>query len=201
MKHQFILGENQEPLFAVIPYCEYKQVFAPKEHTVQDSEQPKHIPLSIRLPNGGPGAVIDLPRFVDYWCRKGILSMPINQRAKPFHDFESRERFSVEAMVRMCFVPVSYRNTMQVVTEVTDQLVETGLFRLVKLDSAKMVNGEVFIRSKAIVTNEDQRLDIEKYKRAVKCLEIVEEAAVQFVAANEPIMPISDDWWLKNSQL
>ncbi len=110
MNHQFILGENQEPLFAVIPYSEYKRVFAPKEQAVQESEQPKQIPLSIRLPNGGPDAAIDLPRFVDYWCRKGILSMPINQRAKPFKDFESRERFSVEAMVRMCFVPASYRN-------------------------------------------------------------------------------------------
>jgi hypothetical protein len=201
MNHQFILGGNQEALFAVIPYCEYKLVFAPKEHVVQESEKPQHIPLSIRLPNGGPSAAIDLPRFVDYWCRKGILSMPINQRAKPFKDFESRERFSIEAMVRMCFVPESYRNTMQVITEVTDQLMETGLFRLVKFDSARMVNGEIFVRSKALVTSEDERLDIEKYKRAVKCLEIVEDAAVQFVAANEHIKPISDDWWLKNPQL
>lgn len=198
MNHQFILGENQEPLFAVIPFSEYTRVFAPKEQAVQESKQPKHIPLSIRLPNGGPDAAIDLPRFVDYWCRKGILSMPINQRAKPFKDFESRERFSVEAMVRLCFVPESYRNTMQVITEVTDQLVETGLFRLVKFDSARMVNGEIFVRSKALVTDEDERLNIEKYKRAVKCLEIVEDAAVQFVAANKPIQPISDNWWLHN---
>lgn len=83
MNHQFILGGNQEALFAVIPYCEYKQVFAPKEHVVQESEKPQHIPLSIRLPNGGPSAAIDLPRFVDYWCRKGILSMPINSVPSP----------------------------------------------------------------------------------------------------------------------
>lgn len=198
MNHQFILGENQEPLFAIIPYSEYKRVFAPKEQAVQESEEPKHIPLSIRLPNGGPDAAINLPCFVDYWCRKGILSMPINQRAKPFKDFESRERFSVEAMVRMCFVPESYRNTMQVITEVTDQLVATGLFRLVKFDSARMVNGEIFVRSEALVTEADERLDIEKYTRAVKCLEIVEDAAVQFVAENQPIKPISDNWWLQN---
>lgn len=197
MNHQFILGENQEPLFAVIPYSEYKQVFTPKEQAVRESGKPKQIPLAIRLPNGGPDAAINLPRFVDYWCRKGILSMPINQRAKPFKDFESRERFSVEAMVRMCFVPKSYRNTMQVITEVTEQLVATGLFRLVKFDSARMVNGEIFVRSKALVTEADERLDIEKYARAVKCLEIVEDAAVEFVTANQPINPISDNWWIQ----
>ncbi|SEI41647.1 hypothetical protein SAMN04244572_00112 [Azotobacter beijerinckii] len=195
MNHQFILGENQEPLFAVIPYNEYMRVFASKEQTVRESETPKGIPLSIRLPNGGPGAAINLPRFVEYWSRKGILSMPINQRAKPFKDFESRERLSVEALVRMCFVSESYRNTMQVVTEVTDQLVATGLFQLVKFDSARMRDGELFVRSAALITDEDERLDIEKYSRAVKCLEIVKNAASQFIAANKPVDPIRDDWW------
>ena len=80
---------------------------------------------------------------------------------------------------------------------VADQLIATGLFRLVKFDSARMVNGEIFVRSEALVTDEDEHLDIEKYTRAVKCLEIVEDAAVQFVAAHAPIKPISDNWWLQ----
>lgn len=194
MSHQFILGQDQEPLFAVIPYDEYKRVFAPKSHSVAEPEVKEGIPLSIRLPNGGPNAAIDLPRFVDYWCRNGILSMPISQRAKPLKDFERRERFSVEAMVRMCFVSESYRNTMQVTTEVTDELIATGLFRLVKFDSARMIEGHIFDRSKALVTNEHEFLDFEKYSRAVKCLEIIAESAGKYCAEHKPANPIPNNW-------
>lgn len=195
MNHQFILGEDQEPLFAVIPYSEYTRVFAPKEQAIKDLESPKGIPLSIRLPNGGSKAAIDLSQFVEYWCRNGILSMPINQRAKPLKDFEYRERFSIEAMVRVCFVPESYRNTMQMTKEVTDKLVATGLFREVKFDSARLQSdGEIFRRSEALVTEEHAHLDFAKYSRAVKCLEIVEDVAIQFMKENKPRAPISDRW-------
>ncbi|RJG12915.1 hypothetical protein D3879_06440 [Pseudomonas cavernicola] len=175
-------------------YDEYKRVFPTEGQPVAKTEIKEGIPLSIRLPNGGPNATIDLPSFVDYWCRKGILSMPISQRAKPFKDFEPRERFSVEALVRVSFISESYRNTMQVTTEVAQELIATGLFKLVKFDSARMKDGYPFVRSEALVKEEHAVLDIEKYSRAVKCLEIVEDVAVQYVKEHKPSKPISDNW-------
>lgn len=195
MNHQFILDENQDPIFAIIPYGEYTKLFIPAVQVVE-AELSQEIPLTIRLPNAGAGAAIDLPRFVDYWVRNGILSMPINQRAKAFKEFTGREKFTVEALVRACFVPESYRNTMQMVGEVTSQIVATGLFREVKFDRAQFKEGYPFVRSQALITDEDKAINTERYSRAVKCLEIVENNAVDFCKAH-PIQPaerIQSDW-------
>lgn len=195
MNHQFILDENQDPIFAIIPYCEYTKLFIPAVQ-VGEAELSQEIPLTIRLPNAGAGAAIDLPRFVDYWVRNGILSMPINQRAKAFKEFTGREKFTVEALVRACFVPESYRNTMQMVGEVTSQIVATGLFREVKFDCAQFKEGYPFVRSQALINDEDKVINTERYSRAVKCLEIVENKAVDFCKAH-PIQPaerIQSDW-------
>lgn len=197
MPTQFILDENKTPLFAVIPYHEYVKLVPQQIEKMADPEPKpaKNAPLSIRLPNAGATAAIDLHSFVDYWARKGLLAMPINQRAKPFKEFIGRERFTVEALVRACFVPESYRNTMQMVNDVTNAIVATGLFREVKFDSAQLKDDSPFVREKALITESDQTLNIERYSRAVKCLEIVEDNVLEFLKTHgKPVNPIPDDW-------
>lgn len=190
MTHQFILGANQEPLFAIIPYAEYQRFIGTQSVIVAPTRAAGEITRSIRLPNGGPSAAIDLPSFVDYWCRKGILCMPISQRAKPLREFESRERFSVEAMVRMCFVSESYRNTMQVTTEVAGELIATGLFRLVKLDRAQMQEGYSY---EGQGSGSGTR-GLEAFSRSVKCLEFIVEAAEKYLRENPMTNPPLENW-------
>lgn len=173
--HQVIYDVNQNPVFVVIPYDdEYKRAFG-IESLQADMSAAHEIPLRISLPNAGAGAAIDLPRFVEYWVRCGIQSLPINKRAKPLRDFEGRERFSLEALIRTCFITEPYRNTMQAVNEVTDQLIDTGLFREVRFNQAQLLPGRIFEREQAILLAE-----IQPYSRTVNCLEIVYEKAAEF---------------------
>ncbi|WP_247842260.1 hypothetical protein [Pseudomonas sp. MWU12-3103b] len=182
LKHQFILGEDGQPIFAVIPYAEYADVFgAARAEPTGHVDHP--IPLSIPLPNAGASAAIDLPRFVEYWVRCGIQSLPINKRAKPFHEFEGRELFSLEALIRTCFISESYRNTMQAVNEVTDKLVDTGLFREVRFNQARLLPGQIFQREQAIL-----EAQILPYSRSVNCLEIVYDKAKEY-CKQHPVAP------------
>jgi hypothetical protein len=173
--HQVIYDANKKPLFVVIPYDdEYKRAFG-IEPSLNTLSATHGIPLTITLPNAGAGATIDLPRFVEYWVRCGIQSLPINKRAKPLREFEGRERFSLEALIRTCFINEPYRNTMQAVNEVTDQLISTGLFREVRFNQAQLMPGIIFDREQAIL-----QAAIQPYSRTVNCLEIVYEKAVEF---------------------
>ncbi|EJN17246.1 hypothetical protein PMI36_05580 [Pseudomonas sp. GM79] len=173
--HQVIYDANKKPLFVVIPYDdEYKRAFG-IEPSLAAMSSDYEIPLTITLPNAGAGATIDLPRFVEYWVRCGIQSLPINKRAKPLREFEGRERFSLEALIRTCFITEPYRNTMQAVNEVTDQLINTGLFREVRFNQAQLLPGKIFDREQAIL-----QAEIQPYSRTVNCLEIVYEKAAEF---------------------
>lgn len=182
LKHQFILGEDGQPIFAVVPYAEYADVFG-TARAEQTGDADHQIPLSIPLPNAGASASIDLPRFVEYWVRCGIQSLPINKRAKPFHEFEGRELFSLEALIRTCFISESYRNTMQAVNEVTDQLVDTGLFREVRFNQARLMPDQIFQREQAIL-----EAQILPYSRSVNCLEIVYDKAKEY-CKQHPVAP------------
>lgn len=173
--HQVIYDVNQNPVFVVIPYDdEYKRAFG-VESSQTEMSAAHEIPLLITLPNAGAGAAIDLPRFVEYWVRCGIQSLPINKRVKPLREFEGRERFSLEALIRTCFITEPYRNTMQAVNEVTDQLIRTGLFREVRFNQAQLLPGRIFDREQAIL-----QAEIQPYSRTVNCLEIVYEKAAEF---------------------
>ncbi|KXK67899.1 hypothetical protein BC89_28615 [Pseudomonas monteilii] len=190
-KHQFILGEDGQPIFAVVPYPEYADLFGTaRAEPTGHADHP--IPLSIPLPNAGASAAIDLPRFVEYWVRCGIQSLPINKRAKPFHQFEGRELFSLEALIRTCFISESYRNTMQAVNEVTDQLVDTGLFREVRFNQARLLPGQIFQREQAIL-----EAQILPYSRSVNCLEIVYDKAKEYCKQHpvDPGQKIPSDWF------
>jgi hypothetical protein len=193
--HQFIFDEHQKPLFAIVPYDEYTQVFSDKSQPSADASA-HEIPLSISLPNAGANAAIDLPRFVEYWVRCGIQSLPINKRAKPLHEFEGRERFSLEALIRICFISPSYQNTMQAVNEVTDQLVQTGLFHEVRFNKAQLIPDQVFKREHAILN-----ASIQPYTRTVNCLEIDYPKAADF-CKKHPItaeMKIDSQWFNQRS--
>jgi len=182
--HQVIYDVNQNPVFVVVPYNdEYKRAFG-IESQHSDMRTTHEIPLVITLPNAGAGAVIDLPRFVEYWVRCGIQSLPVNKRAKPLRDFKGRERFSLEALIRTCFITEPYRNTMQAVNEVTDQLIGTGLFREVRFNQAQLRPDQNLDREQAIL-----QAEIQPYSRTVNCLEIVYEKAAEFCKQH----PVSAD--------
>ncbi|WP_440779449.1 hypothetical protein ACTACN_17190 [Pseudomonas syringae] len=192
-KAQFIYDDTQQPQYAILPFAEYKRLIGEDQSASPKASLLSNDGLSIRLPNGGPGAAIDLPRFVDYWARSGLLSMPINQRAKRFDQFEQFELFSLEPFIRGCFLSKdsSYKNTMQVTTEVIAALVETGMFKEVRFDKAQMKEGQLFDRAKALVKEED----LHKYSRTVKCLEIVESEVLKFLKAHPHKGPSINQYW------
>jgi hypothetical protein len=64
---------------------------------------------------------------------------------------------------------------MQAVNEVTDQLINTGLFREVRFNQAQLLPGKIFDREQAIL-----QAEIQPYSRTVNCLEIVYEKAAEF---------------------
>jgi hypothetical protein len=143
IKPQFITGKDGQPQFAVLPYEDYCNL-------VNASSDATHVaPRSlinadrtdITLPNGGPGAYIDLVRLADYFQRRGTcdlginqMDMAVNQRAQSLEKFPSDQRDTLDPFVRRHFLrPDSpYRNTMQVTTEVVDALVDTGMFKRIK---------------------------------------------------------------------
>ncbi|ORL69266.1 hypothetical protein B7H19_10040 [Pseudomonas putida] len=194
-KTQILYDENQHPLVAMVPYEEYIRLLNP----VQEPPAPVSLlskdRLSIKLPYGGNEAHIDLPRFVDYWARNGILSMPINQRAKSFSEFTKAEMYSVEALIRGKFLPKDspYINTMQANGDVIKALVETGMFEEVRYDSAWLVNGTIFSHDQARVREDE----VHKFSRTVKCLRILAEPVAEYMKQH-PVPPsarINDPWF------
>lgn len=131
---QFILNDQEKPVFAVLPYQAYldliKDKDIPEELTVASSLISSD-GLKIRLPYGGPGAEIDLIRLVDYCRRSATVSMSINARQQTLDKFSSNQMGSLEYLLRTQFLPKDspYKNTMQATSEVVDALEQTGIFR------------------------------------------------------------------------
>lgn len=131
MPPQFINAPDGTPLFVVLPYEEFKSMEKPATTTEASSSLLSPDGLSIRLPNGGPGATLDLVQFVDAWVRRGTVSMVINKRQQTYDKFPPEQLVnSLDPVLRRCFLPKDspYRDTMQATSEVVDALVETGLF-------------------------------------------------------------------------
>lgn len=134
-KVQFLLDQNGHPTFAVIPYEDYKQIEGALESSFPKS--PSLLSLDgtkISLPYGGPGTYLDLVQFVDFWDRRGILDMAVNQRAQTLDKFPPNQANTLDPIIRRIFLPAGspYKNTMQATSDVVDALVETGLFKKVK---------------------------------------------------------------------
>ncbi|WP_218276160.1 hypothetical protein, partial [Pseudomonas sp. MPR-R5B] len=136
---QFILNDQEKPVFAVLPYQAYldliKDKDIPEELTVASSLISSD-GLKIRLPYGGPGAEIDLIRLVDFCRRASIISMSINARQQTLDKFENNQLGSLEYLLRTQFLPKDspYKNTMQATSDVVDALEQTGIFRRSKRD-------------------------------------------------------------------
>jgi hypothetical protein len=136
IKPQFISDKDGKPQFAVLPYSDYLSLINASSDVIQ-------VPLpglisadrtKITLPNGGPGAHIDLIRLADYFDRRGTCDLAVNQRAQALEKFPSNQSDTLDPFVRRHFLAKGspYRNTMQVTTEVVDALVDTGMFRRIK---------------------------------------------------------------------
>lgn len=136
---QFILNDQEKPVFAVLPYQAYldliKDKDIPAELTVASSLISSD-GLKIRLPYGGPGAEIDLIRLVDYCRRCSMFSMSINARQQALDKFEDKQKGSLEYLLRTQFLQENspYKNTMQATSDVIDALEQTGIFRRSKRD-------------------------------------------------------------------
>lgn len=136
IKPQFIIGMDGKPQFAVLTYNDYVGLIEATGEGTQlappgliNADRSK-----ITLPNGGPGAHIDLTRLADYFQRRGTINLAVNQRAQSLDKFPQNQRDTLEPFIRRHFLPPDspYRNTMQVTTELVDALVETGMFKLIK---------------------------------------------------------------------
>lgn len=130
MPPQFINAPDGTPLFVVLPYAEFKKMENPENATEAPASLLSSDGLTIRLPNGGPGATLDLVQFVDVWVRNGTVSMAINKRQQPYDQFPREQINSLDPILRRCFLPKDspYKNSMQATSAVVDALVETGLF-------------------------------------------------------------------------
>ncbi|HWW71745.1 MAG TPA: hypothetical protein VN089_17535, partial [Duganella sp.] len=142
---QFITDKDGKRLFAILPYEYYRSLVdgSPSAAHVQSRSLLSEDRKKIILPNGGPGAYIDLIRLADYFQRRGTcdlgisqddMDMAVNQRAQSLDKFPDDQRDTLDPFVRRHFLPPSspYRNTMQVTTEVVDALVDTGMFKRIK---------------------------------------------------------------------
>lgn len=209
-KAQFIYDDAQQPLYAILPFAEYMRLQGEDQPAPQKPSLLSNDRLSIRLPNGGPDAHIDLPRFVDYFCKAGLLSIPINQRAKKFSEFGVTELLSLEGLIRGCFLKKnsSYRNTMQATNDVVAALVETGMFKEVRFYKAKLRNNEIFNRAEALVPDNDTRAideddplsdsDFHKFSRTVKCIEGVESELIKFNTRHPHTGPRINNHWFRD---
>lgn len=133
---QFIIGKDGKPQFVVLPYNDYLSLIdvSGEGHQVTPPGLINADRTRITLPNGGPGAHIDLVRLADYFDRRGTINLAINQRAQSLDKFPDDQRDTLEPFIRRHFLPPDspYRNTMQVTTELVDSLIETGMFKLIK---------------------------------------------------------------------
>jgi len=165
MSLQFINDANGNPAYVVIPYEEYQR----NETMNIDADETKVSTsllstdgLYVTLPHGGPGAKIDLRRFIDAWVRRGTnWVVAISKRQQAYDKFENELKNGLDAILRRCFLPPNspYMNTMQATTAVVDALVETGVFRY----SIEKIPG---------------------YYRAVQCIHINVEEALEFLEKN-----------------
>lgn len=133
---QFLMAEDGTPAFAVLPYAEYLTL----KQSLPGQQLPTQSLLSadgtrILLPNGGPGAYLDLFEFANYVNSRQIPHMAINQRAQALEKFPKEQlENTLDPLIRQSFLPKDspYKNTMQATAAVVDALVESGLFIRVK---------------------------------------------------------------------
>jgi hypothetical protein len=134
---QFLLGQDGQPQFAVLPYQEYirfKESLPEANLVLHSASLLSADKTRILLPNGGPGAYIDLIQLVHYFNKFGIIDMAINMRAQTLEKFPNDQKNTLDPLIRCRFLPLDspYKNTMQATTAVVDALVESGLFSRIK---------------------------------------------------------------------
>ncbi|WP_342244734.1 hypothetical protein [Pseudomonas sp. OTU5201] len=169
MTVQYLHAADGTPLFAVLPIDQYRQLL--NGHGTVPISAPL---LSadgryVNLPHGGSDAKLDVVQLIQLWLAgiaDGTLDvhMAINSRAQTLDRFlPEQQRCTLDPLVRTQFLQSdSYRNTMQVTTEVVDALVATGVFSR----CSKLYPG--------------------LFSRSVKALEIDPDKAQAFLAAHTP---------------
>lgn len=189
-KVQTILNDCGEPVFAVIPYADFKEM----ERHLTQAESTTNLELEsdwyISLPEA-PGEKIDLVRLVDYLLRQSnvafsadddkeekmkdfISHFPVNARTQALAAFEGRTAAGLDTLIRRFFLPSGspYADRMQATKAVVDSLVATGLFR----------------RSK-------RKFD---FYRPVNALEFDDKAAKEFMKGKPAVKdPIPTYYWLQ----
>lgn len=134
---QFILDQNEAPVFAVLPFAEYTRLIGNQNNPEEALGSPSLLSADrrfIRLPHGGPGAKLDVLAFVKWLEKRSIINMAVNQRAQTLDKFPHDQMSTLDPVIRTWFLPEGspYKNTMQATTDVVDALVETGMFTRTK---------------------------------------------------------------------
>lgn len=128
---QFLLGSDHQPVFAVLPYEEYRKLLKLASENQTATPRPssdKH--KTVPLPHGGPGASLDLVRLAAYCIQHDIESIAVNMRAQSYDKFPPNQLNTLDPLIRREFLPQGspYKNTMQATTELVNSLVDSGLF-------------------------------------------------------------------------
>jgi hypothetical protein len=132
---QFINGRDGRPQFAVIPYEDYRRMAKADDAAFERVCLLSPDRTKISLPNGGPGAYLDLRMLAGHFARHALESMAINQRAQTLDKFPYDQNNTLDPIIRryMLVSDSPYKDTMQATTEVVDALVESGLFTRSKI--------------------------------------------------------------------
>ena len=129
---QIIYGEDEQPLFAVLPYEAYVSLQHQVGSAVAFEDDGQRF---VSVPHGGPKARLDVVRLVEFLAREKILEIPVNQRAQAYAKFPQDQQMTLDPLIRRDFLGLKspYVNTMQATNELIDSLVRTGLFERSKM--------------------------------------------------------------------
>lgn len=131
---QFIHGVDGEAMFAVLPIQAYRALMSGQAMSVGSSKSLlNEDETMIKLPYGGPNAMLSVPALLDYLREHEISHLAINQRAQAYDKYPENQHMTLDPIIRRLFLDGSpYKDTMQAVAEVVDALVATGHFKRTK---------------------------------------------------------------------
>ncbi|MDD5273683.1 MAG: hypothetical protein PHU14_13300 [Methylovulum sp.] len=138
MNIQFLHDQTGKMLFAVLPYDTYVELIGKKELSLASASAPlskEETDISeflIKLPYAGKNTYLSLVSLARFFVSNAIQEMAVNKRAQSFQMFPKNQRNSLDYIIRRDFVDEPYRNTMQASKVVVDDLINSGLFDLVK---------------------------------------------------------------------
>jgi hypothetical protein len=151
MSTQYINDEGGTPIFAIVPMARYMELL--KANKADDATEASSASLFnadewvVKLPHAGVFGFLDVRALIT-WMRNTFPdhTVAINNRAQSLSAFPDEQYETLDPWIRrnLSEPAQKYLNTMQATNAVVDALVETGIFKRVKMSvswSPRKING------------------------------------------------------------